>query len=52
MRTQKGNSYQLDCYTFADRMSEDFSREAALALFDWLEELEEAGEGQEFNPQC
>lgn len=40
---------KLDCHTFADRMSDDFSREAALALFDWLEELEAGGEEQEFD---
>lgn len=40
---------KLDCYTFVDRMAEDFSREAALALFDWLEELEAGGEEQEFD---
>ena len=40
---------KLDCNTFADRMAEDFSRDAALALFDWLEELEAGGEEQEFD---
>lgn len=40
---------KLDCYQFAERMAEDFSREAAMALFDWLEELEAGGEEQEFD---
>ena len=40
---------KMDCYQFAERMSEDFSRGAAMALFDWLEELEEGGEEQEFD---
>ena len=40
---------KVDCYMFADRMAEDFSRDAARALFDWLEELEAGGEEQEFD---
>lgn len=40
---------KIDCHTFADRMAEDFSRDAAEALFYWLEELEAGGEEQEFD---
>lgn len=41
---------KMDCYQFAERMSEDFSRDAAMALFDWLEELEsDCGDPQEFD---
>ena len=41
---------KLDCHQFADRMAEEFSRDAARALFDYLEELEaDCGETQEFD---
>ena len=40
---------KLDCYQFADRMAGDFSRDAAKALFSYLEELEAGREEQEFD---
>jgi hypothetical protein len=41
---------KIDCYQFADRMGDDFSRDAAIALFDYLEDLEsDCGEEQEFD---
>jgi hypothetical protein len=34
---------KINCYQFADRMAEEFSRDAAMALFDYLEGLEDEG---------
>ena len=41
---------KLDCYQFAERMASAFSRDAAKALFDYLEEIEsDCGKEQEFD---